>query len=471
MIRILIIDDQKSVLQALRELIDSQAKLKIVGTAENGQEGIELVEQLQPDVAIIDLSMPLKNGIETTHLIGKNYPKTKVIILTGSDGQMLNQAILAGANGYLLKNTSRESLIAAIYAVNRNSIYISEGILDPSTFLSPSPKQSKLENISLWLAKELINWWCDRSNFSTPSMDYMVESLNLNVSGFTWMKNYLCQEEKINLLPIKELKQKVESSFAQVKKSVNTPYYLSENKPQEIANWFNSENNIDFYNSFLTKIHDNFQSLRIVTLEKLQKVISPLWQKAAPLPLLNCLQSVEQYLLDYQHFLDEQRELNLAKESSAWHSFHYLSDRLLKAEKRNRTQQLELCQKAIIFIYQCKIEVQLNNLLSRLILEIVQKLRTYINTLIKTQELLQDSKRQLQKDIKLDASLSKLSPLVREKILPEELRRDFEKWAGHSLNQWGVVTSISESEIKNRLIRKLRPIVQEIYSSLDRKAS
>ena len=461
MIRILLIDDRQSVLQNLEGLIELEEELIVVGTAKNPEQGIELVEQLQPEVAIVDLTMPKKDGIETTYSITQNYPQTKVIIFTGSDGRMLNKAILAGAKGYLLKNSPREDLIAAIYAVKRNSIYIGDGILDRVQLSSIDSQRLKLKQINLWLAREVINWWCEHSLVQTPTVKQIVESLSLDRSGVSSMKDYLCRQKDTELTLRDEIRLKVTQLFVEIEESGNLEQKLIEKKPQ-IYNWLEGEDNIDYW----VRLRNNSQSLQTTTLEKLQTMISSLWQQAAPLPLRECLQSVENYLLNLQRFLQQEYENSLVKENAAWHSF----DHLLTL-KDSRFVKQELLKKAVMFIYQCKMNAKLNNLLSRLVLKIIQQLKIYLDILDRTINLLSNSENQLKQQNTPEVfTLTLFFEQLQEKVSLSELRRDFETSVGHSLNQWGVSPTIYNSEINHRLRSQLSPITREIYSSLRKEA-
>jgi DNA-binding NarL/FixJ family response regulator len=470
MIRILIIDDQKLVRQSLKELIESKQELEIVGIAENGQQGIEQVKKLQPDVAIIDLHMPLKNGIATTYFITQNYPQTKAIILTGSDGRMLNKAILAGAKGYLLKNSTGEDLIASIYAVTRNNIYIGKGILDRLQLPSVNEQSSKLEDINLLMAKEIINYWRKYSDKKPPTVQQIIKALGLDDLGLSWMNNYLCQAKNNEVKLTEELDLIVEKLFTQVKNSAYTYSKVLEKK-QQVAHWFNGENSNNNSSSIcLAKLHQNYQFLRTKTLEKLQKLITSLSQQTAPLPLSNHLRSLVKYLLTWQLFFETERKQSLAKEKSAENSFFNLVNQLSKPQS-NQHNKREIYQRAMVFVYRCKINTEINKLLARLILEIIQQLNIYVDILSKTNKLLLNLNQKLEQpqEINIIISTQIFEQLQRNK-LPHKLRHDFEKWTGHSLNQWGIHMIDLEFEIKARLLEKLKPITQKLYFRLCRDA-
>jgi DNA-binding NarL/FixJ family response regulator len=474
MIRILIIDDQKLVLQRLKELIESKQELEIVGVAENGQQGIEQVKQLQPDVAIIDLHMPLKNGIATTYFITQNYPQTQVIILTGSDGRMLNKAILAGAKGYLLKNSTGEDLIASIYAVKRHSIYIGKGILDPLQLPSVNEQASKLANINLLIAKEIVNYWREYSDKKTLKAQEIIQALGLDDLGLSWMKNYLCQAKDNEVQEVRlteELELIVDKLFTQVENSAYTYSKVLEKK-QQVANWFNGKNSnhTDSESICLDKLKKNYQFLRTKNLENLHKLITSLSQQMPPLPLLKCLRSLVKHLLTWQLYFETEKKQNLAKEKSAENSFFYLVSQLSKSQKKQHNKR-KIYKKAMVFIYRCKINTEVNKLLARLILEIIQKLKIYIDSLNKTNQLLLNLSQKLEQTQQINMIVStQIFEQLQKNQLPHKLKHDFEKWTGHSLNQWGIHMIDLEFEIKARLLEKLKPITQKLYFCLCRDA-
>lgn len=130
-IRILLIDDQTTIRQALQILLEQEPGFEIVGGAADGIKGLAMVEALQPDIALVDIEMPKMNGIETTELITARFPNTKVLVLSGQDDQeYLTKAVQVGAKGYLLKTTPAEDLAYAIRSVYRGYSQISPGLLE-----------------------------------------------------------------------------------------------------------------------------------------------------------------------------------------------------------------------------------------------------------------------------------------------------------------------------------------------------
>jgi NarL family two-component system response regulator LiaR len=114
-IKLLICDDQYVVREGLKAIFETDASLQVVGTAADGAEALELLPQLQPDLVLMDLKMPVMNGVQATRHILQKYPDVKILVLTTYDAdEWVFDAIRSGAAGYLLKDTQREVLIAAI---------------------------------------------------------------------------------------------------------------------------------------------------------------------------------------------------------------------------------------------------------------------------------------------------------------------------------------------------------------------
>ncbi|MCX8061299.1 MAG: response regulator transcription factor [Anaerolineales bacterium] len=127
-IRVLIADDHRLFRQGLRHVFEGCKEIEVVGEAENGRQAVNLARRLKPDVVLMDINMPILDGVQATHLIGEASPTSRVIILTMyRQDQYVFEAIKAGARGYLLKDIDENQLIEAIFAVQRG-----EALIDPS---------------------------------------------------------------------------------------------------------------------------------------------------------------------------------------------------------------------------------------------------------------------------------------------------------------------------------------------------
>jgi DNA-binding NarL/FixJ family response regulator len=125
MIKVLICDDQAIVREGLTRILGSDPEIKVTGAARDGAEGLEMVTADPPDVVLMDLKMPLVNGIIATRQIRSRFPKVFVLILTTyDDDEWLFDALRSGAAGYLLKDTPSADLIAAIKGTAAGKTYL-----------------------------------------------------------------------------------------------------------------------------------------------------------------------------------------------------------------------------------------------------------------------------------------------------------------------------------------------------------
>ena len=128
-IRILLVDDQPLFRKALATLIDDQPDLSVIGEAENGLQAVEQARALQPDLVVMDVDMPVMNGVEAVRLIREQVPAAKVVMLTVSESEDdLFDAVRFGAHGYLLKDLRPEQLYDMLRSVMRNETPLSPAI-------------------------------------------------------------------------------------------------------------------------------------------------------------------------------------------------------------------------------------------------------------------------------------------------------------------------------------------------------
>jgi DNA-binding NarL/FixJ family response regulator len=117
-VSVVIADDHALVREGTKQMLEGQSGIEIVGEASDGEQAIKLVATLKPDVVLMDIAMPVLNGIEATRRIKQDCPRTSVLVLTAYDDDQYIDALLdAGAAGYLLKNVSAEELARSVRAV------------------------------------------------------------------------------------------------------------------------------------------------------------------------------------------------------------------------------------------------------------------------------------------------------------------------------------------------------------------
>jgi DNA-binding NarL/FixJ family response regulator len=150
-VRVMLVDDHSGMRQALRTIIDSASGLTVVAEADSGAAAIQLLPQVNPDVVVMDGSMPTMNGVEATHRLKKRQPHLKIVALTlYEQTTYLEEMVAAGARGYVLKTGSPEHLIKAIETVATGGIYF-----DPAV-PRQSRSQARSRSVTMKLsAKEL----------------------------------------------------------------------------------------------------------------------------------------------------------------------------------------------------------------------------------------------------------------------------------------------------------------------------
>ena len=128
-ITVLLVDDHTVVRQGLRALLSQEEDIEVVGEAENGRQALQMATKTMPDVVLMDVVMPLMNGLEGTRQMIKNIPSAKVLVLSSySDDDYVQQLTAAGASGYLTKQTAGNDLLLAIREVHKGNAFFSPAI-------------------------------------------------------------------------------------------------------------------------------------------------------------------------------------------------------------------------------------------------------------------------------------------------------------------------------------------------------
>ena len=154
-IRVLLVDDHTMVRQGLRVLLEAEKDIAVVGEGETGRQAVQLAKKLLPSVVVMDIAMPVLNGLEATRQITREVPSTKVLVLSAySDGEYVQQLTEIGAAGYLLKQTAALDLIKAVRETKKGNAFfspaISKRILDQcrEAFLNGAPAAKRKDTLT-----------------------------------------------------------------------------------------------------------------------------------------------------------------------------------------------------------------------------------------------------------------------------------------------------------------------------------
>ncbi|CAM4403045.1 response regulator [Vibrio agarivorans] len=148
-ISVIMVDDHQVVLDGFMARLVQEPEIEVVGTASNGLEAVEIVGQLLPDVVLMDVSMPIMNGIDATRLICEEYPQVKVLMLTMHDNrEYIMKVMQAGAVGYMLKEICANKMVQAIKTVNQGSTYFCESVTQTLFTQEVVPSEQKPNPLS-----------------------------------------------------------------------------------------------------------------------------------------------------------------------------------------------------------------------------------------------------------------------------------------------------------------------------------
>ena len=209
-IKVLLVEDQKIVREGLRFFLENQPDIDVVAEADNGQTALQLTGELHPDVALMDLNMPVLNGIDTTRRIFSEYPETRVLILSMHlEKQFLLEALRAGAMGFILKSSiSARELVQAIKKVaageNYFSPFVFESILSDYIKVNAEEPPSCFSLISL-REREILQLIADGKNTKEIAFSLMVSPKTVDSHRQNIMKKLkLCSVAELTKFAIRE---------------------------------------------------------------------------------------------------------------------------------------------------------------------------------------------------------------------------------------------------------------------------
>jgi DNA-binding NarL/FixJ family response regulator len=187
MIRVAIADDHPIVCKGLSAIIQAEAGMQVVGEASNGAQLVRMFPDLQPDVTLIDLRMPVMGGVEAVRAIRRDFPRAAIIILTTYKGdEDIYRGLSAGAQGYLLKGMHNHELIEAIRHVHRGLRYLPKPVLDS---LADRLPDSDLSSRELQVLKLIVKGMTNRQ---------IGVELGISQSTVKWHINILLARLKVN---------------------------------------------------------------------------------------------------------------------------------------------------------------------------------------------------------------------------------------------------------------------------------
>lgn len=144
MIRVLLVDDQVLMCQILQEWLGEEDDFEVVGYANNGEKALELVEQLEPNIVIMDVEMPEMDGVTTTEIISQRFARVSVIIFSGNDSyENLASALQVGAKGYILKGAQKEEIVQTIRSVHKGYSQLEPRLIEKIFEVSREGRQLK----------------------------------------------------------------------------------------------------------------------------------------------------------------------------------------------------------------------------------------------------------------------------------------------------------------------------------------
>ena len=128
-ISVVIVEDHELMRDGIRSSIEADQRFEVVGEAADGEEAVELVNRLCPDVVIMDINMPVMDGLEATRVVKEHFPEVKVLIMSMHDKEgYIQNALEAGADGYILKNTSQDEMERALIRISEGGNYFSQDV-------------------------------------------------------------------------------------------------------------------------------------------------------------------------------------------------------------------------------------------------------------------------------------------------------------------------------------------------------
>ena len=479
--KLLIVDDQTSNVFKIVEHLQNHLELKNsdIKIASSGLEAITIVERDNLDLILMDLQMPVIDGLSATKKVTDRYPHLKVIIITSFDNDLLVQkSIDAGAKGYLFKENISTDLISVIQNVTngytvfpKHNINSTDLLSNSNTIVRPI-KTEKILKINEIIIANIIKAWInetksynfDRNNFL---QFFQVNSINPQNSIDSIIQGDLTQCNLIQELELRFERLVLESVDSNEINKDNLDRKLE--KIIECLNyWFDAEPTNTNFSGFKSRLEANAQILRINYAENLKKYISSFFESTSPLPCLEHLESIETFLnlaiKEHQNELD--RFIN--QRDSAFRAYNKLVDIF----NRSRNIECDRCEfdslmRAILYVYRAKMRIEASTLAIQIIQGLIRLLQFSIDDLILAISLLEAVRNQLNVS-NVDEGIS-LFVRRKSRMIYDCLRllEEIELEVGCSINQWGVRASVTPTLILDKLINRISIKSNDILESIE----
>ena len=476
MIRILIADDQKAIHWLLESFLANQQNIDLVGTADNGKTAVELTNQLLPDVVLLDLCMPIMDGLSATKLIAKSHQQTKIIIFSSQENeQFVAQTIMAGANGYLLKKSAIENLATALQTVSEGKYYLDPQLAASNILHRELPtitQDSSLDNWTYSLAKEIIAAWRFQTSDRSLSTVELIADLGLAIDRAVGTISPIIFELERSSQSISFFKKlSIHLNLLQTsiwkRKNINSNYMFGQLRESEveIKDWFERNLLVDEWSNNVSQPHLKVKNIRTKIFTKFEDNIAILWQHAGSRVTWEWLQELDSSLQAIKVDYKNRHQNQIQKETSAWSAFSILSNELATSKKKaGDIRNWKAAWKALLFAYKFKLYALLYSYaLEQLIIELIQRVKAYKSTVMQTDNLLADLQSKFARNIHTKIDLTFLSFDSTDLIEPIQLREELELRIGCSLNQWGKTDSINDRLLQEWMIAKIQPIANQFY--------
>jgi len=191
-VTIVLVDDHAVVRAGVKRLLEQEPLFEVIAEAESGEKGYQLFGALEPDVMVIDLSMPGMGGLEAIRRIMKRHEKAKILVLSmHEDLSFANQALKLGAKGYLIKNTLGDDLVKAIETISRGEVFLSDEIAKKIAVSSIQGDQDPIHDLS---AREFEIFRLLAEGFEVDAI-----ATTLNISSKTVSNYQTMIKQKLNI--------------------------------------------------------------------------------------------------------------------------------------------------------------------------------------------------------------------------------------------------------------------------------